>query len=109
MFRNGTEKQGDILPPKGYEKTAKHIMRVYKEDVLRLINNETGEVEYKLVKGISPALQAFDLRPLTVAQMGQKFESINTIFAKYTMKRCYALPTGRYIPMKYQCGLKGKK
>lgn len=67
---------------------AKKLMRLYKQDILKMTDKETSEIKYMRVAGYSTGQNKLDLRPnLQATNTGQKFESINVIFDKYVVHK----------------------
>ncbi|WP_223669051.1 type II CRISPR RNA-guided endonuclease Cas9 [Kangiella shandongensis] len=77
-----TDKQGRSHP------AAKRLMRLYKDDNIRLTNLETGEIEVMRLAGYHAFANKFDLRPnLKATNDGRNFISINTVFQNHKVNR----------------------
>lgn len=67
---------------------AKKLMRLYKQDMLKLTDKDSAEIKYMRIAGYSTGQNKLDLRPnLQATNTGQKFESINIIFRQYQVQK----------------------
>ena len=67
---------------------AKKLMRLYKQDSLKFIDKETGEISYMRVAGYSVQKNKLDIRPnLQAKNTGQNFVSVNILFKRYNIHK----------------------
>ena len=67
---------------------AKKLMRLYKQDSLKFVDKESGDISYMRVAGYSSQQNKLDIQPnLKAKNKGQNHISINTLFKRYHIHR----------------------